>query len=130
MVVFDNLMLNIDRHWGNFGVLRDADSGAVKDLAPVFDTGMSLSREYGMVFDKVQDSGHQNIMIGVDMNKSLEYIRNPDNIDIRKLSGFREVIISVFSDNRYIPDSDIRDIADQFDRRLANVEAVLYSIIE
>jgi len=42
MLVFDALIYNEDRHFGNFGVLRDNHSGKVIAAAPIFDNGMSL----------------------------------------------------------------------------------------
>lgn len=42
MLVFDAVIYNEDRHFGNFGVLRDNHSGAVIGSAPVFDNGLSL----------------------------------------------------------------------------------------
>ena len=42
MLVFDAVIYNEDRHFGNFGVLRDNHTGKVTGTAPVFDNGMSL----------------------------------------------------------------------------------------
>lgn len=42
MLVFDAVIYNEDRHFGNFGVLRDNRSGAVTGAAPIFDNGLSL----------------------------------------------------------------------------------------
>ena len=42
MLVFDAVIYNEDRHFGNFGVLRDNHSGALIAPAPVFDHGLSL----------------------------------------------------------------------------------------
>ncbi|MCL2126560.1 MAG: XRE family transcriptional regulator [Oscillospiraceae bacterium] len=42
ILVFDSLILNEDRHFGNFGVLRDNRSGKIIGNAPIFDNGISL----------------------------------------------------------------------------------------
>lgn len=42
MLVFDAVIYNEDRHFGNFGVLRNNHSGKVIGAAPVFDNGLSL----------------------------------------------------------------------------------------
>lgn len=42
MLVFDAVIYNEDRHFGNFGVLRDNHSGTVIGAAPIFDNGLSL----------------------------------------------------------------------------------------
>lgn len=42
MLVFDAVIYNEDRHFGNFGVLRNNRSGVVTGAAPIFDNGLSL----------------------------------------------------------------------------------------
>jgi len=42
MLVFDALVYNEDRHFGNFGVLRDNHTGKIIAPAPIFDNGLSL----------------------------------------------------------------------------------------
>ena len=45
MMVFDAVIYNLDRHLGNFGVLFDTNTNEIKDIAPVFDNGVSLLGE-------------------------------------------------------------------------------------
>ena len=47
MLVFDAVIYNEDRHFGNFGVLRDNHSGKIIAPAPVFDNGLSLLSHAG-----------------------------------------------------------------------------------
>ena len=42
MFVFDAVVCNTDRHFGNFGVLVDNHTNTVIDNAPIFDNGLSL----------------------------------------------------------------------------------------
>ena len=42
LLVLDGLTLNEDRHFTNFGLMRDARTGAASGLAPIFDNGRSL----------------------------------------------------------------------------------------
>lgn len=42
MLVFDAVIYNEDRHFGNFGVLRDNHTGEITRSAPIFDNGLSL----------------------------------------------------------------------------------------
>jgi hypothetical protein len=42
MLVFDAVVYNADRHFGNFGVLRDNHTGALIAPAPLYDHGLSL----------------------------------------------------------------------------------------
>lgn len=42
MLVFDAVIYNDDRHFGNFGLMRDNHTGEILRPAPVFDNGYSL----------------------------------------------------------------------------------------
>ena len=42
LLILDYIVLNEDRHYGNFGMIRDANTGQLLRPAPVFDTGSSL----------------------------------------------------------------------------------------
>lgn len=42
MLVFDALIYNEDRHFGNFGFLRDNYTGKLTGPAPIFDNGLFL----------------------------------------------------------------------------------------
>ena len=42
MLVFDALIYNEDRHFGNFGVLMDSRTCEITGAAPIFDNGVSL----------------------------------------------------------------------------------------
>lgn len=42
MFVFDAVIYNEDRHFGNFGLLRDNHTGKLIASAPIFDNGLSL----------------------------------------------------------------------------------------
>ena len=42
MLVFDAVIYNEDRHFGNFGILRDNYTGKIIKPAPIFDNGLSL----------------------------------------------------------------------------------------
>lgn len=42
MILFDALVMNTDRHFGNFGLLKNNATGEFIDLALIFDNGESL----------------------------------------------------------------------------------------
>ena len=42
MLIFDVLILNTDRHFGNFGLLVDNTNNEIVSVAPIFDNGLSL----------------------------------------------------------------------------------------
>ena len=42
MLIFDVIILNTDRHFGNFGLLVDNRENKIVNVAPIFDNGLSL----------------------------------------------------------------------------------------
>ena len=42
MIILDFFIDNIDRHWYNFGIMREAKTGSWNGLIPVYDNGYSL----------------------------------------------------------------------------------------
>ncbi|MCS7461077.1 hypothetical protein N0M98_13065 [Paenibacillus doosanensis] len=42
IMIFDVVIANHDRHFGNFGFLRNNLTGELEEVAPIFDNGMSL----------------------------------------------------------------------------------------
>ena len=46
MLVFDAVIMNPDRHMGNYGVFRDNRTGRVLSFAPIFDNNLALLPQY------------------------------------------------------------------------------------
>ena len=42
MISMDYVTTNSDRHWGNFGIIRNPDTLKLMSVAPIFDNGRSL----------------------------------------------------------------------------------------
>ena len=91
MLVFDAVIYNEDRHFGNFGVLRDNHTGKVTGAAPVFDNGMSLFN-FAMPED-FQDldayAKTRGTAYGVNFESVCQEVMGPVQVrQLRKLIGF------------------------------------------
>lgn len=76
MIILDFICVNEDRHWGNFGVLRDSDTLEYIGLAPIFDNGsslgyMNLSIRNHQLYERSKSFGNTH-------QKELKYIRHMD----------------------------------------------------
>jgi len=58
MMALDFIIGNTDRHYGNFGIIREADSLKWKRIVPVFDNGSSLF--YNEILSGVQNKTESN----------------------------------------------------------------------
>ena len=92
MLVFDAVIYNEDRHFGNFGVLRNNHSGKIIGAAPIFDNGISLFN-----FAMPNDYAHleeyaktRSNPYGVSYeNVCREVMGTKQRTQLRRLIGFR-----------------------------------------
>jgi len=81
MIILDYLIDNIDRHWYNFGMLRDAQDGSWKGLIPIFDNGYSLwNKDYvdSRIISESQSfaDSNEDCMKLLDITKYVKHIPN------------------------------------------------------
>lgn len=88
MFIIDFLVMNIDRHMKNFGVIRNVDTLKWEKMTPIFDTGEAMQ------CDKI--TSNMNFIDGtgkffLNTNKKfssyLDNIKNINRIDVNKLDG-------------------------------------------
>ena len=88
MILFYAICINPDRHFENFGLLRDNHTGKFIDFAPIFDNGESLlSKAMPDIFN--------------DINKFKEYIEK-DEVNISYYGVSFDDLIKEFCDKSYI----------------------------
>ena len=91
MLVFDSLIYNEDRHFGNFGVLRDNSTGKVIEPAPIFDNGISLFN-YAMPddFKNIEEYAKTRMSAyNIDFDEIFLSVAGKKQIaQLRKLIGF------------------------------------------
>lgn len=92
MLVFDAIIYNEDRHFGNFGFLRDNKSGEIIAPAPIFDNGLSLFN-YAMKDDFDDIDGYaktRRTPYGISFETVCkEVLGKTQASQLRKLIGFR-----------------------------------------
>ena len=85
MIILDFLIDNIDRHWYNFGILRNSENGCWKGLIPVYDNGYSLWNK-DFVNPKIQSESMSFADSNFDCIKLLnisDYLKKvPDMVEI------------------------------------------------
>lgn len=129
MIVLDYIIANEDRHFNNFGVLRNAETLEWLGFAPIYDSGSSLG------YDKMpaQMRSEKEVVCKPFKNHHAEQIKLVSDfgwIDFDKLSDTKELIESVlFSDGagEYVGKDRIRAIADGVQRRIENLSQLAMS---
>ena len=92
MLLFDVIILNVDRHFGNFGLLIDNTSNKIIKPAPIFDNGLSLF--YSAMDDDLKDiDRYAETKIMKNAGDFIEFIKplitNREKKKIRKLINFK-----------------------------------------
>lgn len=91
MLITDFLITNTDRHWENFGVLRNPETLQFLSLAPIFDSGTSML--CNDPFAKTRLHLLKMDVHGVcrSQQENLELIHDKNVVDINKLPTVKEV---------------------------------------
>lgn len=123
MLVFDALIYNEDRHFGNFGVLRDNHSGEIIAPAPIFDNGLSL-------FCRAREKNYANLetyaeRLGNPCRISFEEIcaeiMGPrQKEELRRMIGFR----FRRHEKLNLPEEHLKAIEEQLQHRLQQLLAI------
>lgn len=127
MIVLDYIIANEDRHFNNFGVLRNAETLEWIGMAPVYDSGSSLG------YDKLA----AQIRSGADVvckpfkkhhTEQLKLVSSFEWIDFVKLADVREFIVESFSKEEmadYMDEMRIKAIADTVQNRVEYLSEIV-----
>jgi len=94
MLVFDALIYNEDRHFGNFGLLRNSRTGEITAPAPIFDNGLSLF-SFAMPYDYADLDKYSKTRAPAYGNRSFEQICQ-SLITPRQVAKLRKVLNFTF----------------------------------
>ena len=99
MMVLDYLILNHDRHFKNFGILRDSQTLDSVKAAPIFDSGSSLFYEDGSAFITLPERTRIRTECFDSLDKQMDLVSDWSWFDALKLNGFtlecKDLLLSV-----------------------------------
>jgi len=97
MLVMDYIIANEDRHWGNFGFVRNADTLEWLGFAPIFDSGTSLW--YNEPTAKVGYEGVACMPFKKTHAEQIKLVQDFASFDMSRLSGIEDEIIGIYAPN-------------------------------
>lgn len=129
MIVLDYIIANEDRHFNNFGALRNAETLEWLGMAPIYDSGSSLG------YDRLPAQMHseQNVIckpFKKHHEEQLKLVSSFDWIDFEQLTDIEELIAETFSGDGvadYIDDARIKAITTGVQRRIENLKQLAQS---
>ena len=128
MIVLDYIIANEDRHFNNFGLLRDANTLEWLGAAPIFDSGTSLW--YDRLTPRISSSSVNCKPFKKTHGEQLKLASSLEWFDASKLDGIEDEILEVFSDDkvaRYIDTERAKTIAAEVRNRIETVESMAMS---
>lgn len=128
MIVLDYIIANEDRHFNNFGLLRDANTLEWLGAAPIFDSGTSLW--YNKLTARILASGIICKPFKKTHGEQLKLASSLEWFEASKLDGIEDEILEVFSDDKaaqYIDTERAKTIAAEVRNRIETVESMAMS---
>lgn len=127
MITLDYIIANEDRHFNNFGVIRNAETLEWLGIAPVYDSGTSLG------YDKLSEQmRNEKDVVCKPFKKyhfeQLSLVSSFDWFDLSRLSDVDDVIRDVFSQNvveNFVDEKRIEAIVNSVKRRIRNLEQII-----
>jgi hypothetical protein len=125
MLAVDYLLGNFDRHYNNFGILRDSDDHSIARFAPIYDTGSSLWMDQIRLEAPVDWENQVRPFDGENLRPGdlLRRLPNLSWLDPAKLDGFDAELAGILARNPLMPPARIEAIAGEVSRRMATLSA-------
>ena len=123
MIVLDYIIANEDRHFNNFGVLRNAETLEWIGMAPIYDSGSSLG------YDKMpaQIYGERDVTckpFKKSHKEQLKLVSSFDWINFEELADVRELIGETFGEegaSDYVDEARVKAICDTTQKRIGDL---------
>lgn len=128
MIVLDYIIANEDRHFNNFGLLRDANTLEWQGAAPIFDSGTSLW--YNKLTARIPASGIICKPFKKTHGEQLKLVSSLEWFDASKLDGIEDEILEVFSGDKaaqYIDTERAKTIVAEVRNRIETVASMAMS---
>lgn len=116
MLVFDYLIGNTDRHYGNFGITRNHKTMSEYKIAPVFDSGNSLWFKSRSKF--IKNRGIQSRPFYQYHTEQMQMLDTVDIIQYEKLKKVPSIMEDVFNKYNAIDDDRLEQMIISMNERI------------
>lgn len=117
MLVVDFLIANVDRHFGNFGAIRNAETLEYIGMSPIFDNGTSLW--YNTLDNLINADADIEASTFCDkLSEQLELVTDFSWIDFSKLDSFTDDVNEILKSSKYISNDRRQFLCQAIERRI------------
>lgn len=118
MIVCDYIIANYDRHYRNFGAIRNSVSLTWKGIAPIFDNGSSL---WATLPTSAIGSTYHCKPFKASPEEQLELVDDLSWLDVTRLEGFEHEVEMILRKNPLMDNERIEAISHQVKVRIERV---------
>jgi hypothetical protein len=123
MLVLDYIIVNTDRHYNNFGVLRDADSLEWLGFAPIFDSGTSMwHNKFVSRINAMMDQPAKPF--NTKHGSQIKHVTCFDWLDFTALRGISEEYSELLAQSVFIDDIRRSTLCKALDQRIELLERI------
>jgi hypothetical protein len=124
IMALDYLIANTDRHWGNFGVLRNADTLEWEGPAPVYDCGASLWHYVDIPMIR-GDNKVGSMMFRTNHTRQINLARDFTWYKAEKLDSVEDEIRAIFKQEGYKNEERIEAISRGVRGRIKKLNSII-----
>ena len=129
MLTLDYLILNEDRHYNNFGAIRNAKTLEWLGVAPVFDSGTSLWYNQPQISSSVNTIKRMEIKpFRRNHEEQIQLIKDFSWLNLSALVGIENDFANILSKSPYINEERINDICKGFNERIQSLSQYVCSL--
>lgn len=121
LLVFDYLIANTDRHFGNFGAIRNVNTLEWLGPAPVFDSGTSLWHDK-LTKQIIANDQLEMKPFYTDASRQMELVTDFGWIPFDKLVDLKNDIREIFVQSDFMDEERIETIAKAVDNRVEELQ--------
>ena len=123
MLVCDYILGNYDRHYRNFGAIRNVETLKWTRISPIFDSGSSL---YATTPDPSIGSSYTSKPFKANPYEQLLLVNDLSWFDLHKLDGFVEELKDILSKNPLLSNERIERIGQTVEKNISRVYELQY----
>lgn len=118
MIVCDYIIANYDRHYRNFGAIRNVETLKWERIAPIYDSGSSM---WATTPTPMIEMNYKSKPFVSSPENQLKLVKDLSWLDVEKLSEFKKVIKDILTKNSLMDKTRVQVISDLVERRIETV---------
>lgn len=116
MLTCDYILANYDRHYRNFGAIRNVETLEWKGIAPLYDSGSSLWARTPT--SEISHSSYKGKPFKTDPKQQFELVTDLSWLDVDNLRGFEKIVENILTQNPLMDEKRISVITSKVRERI------------